>query len=83
MSGNVWRIVIGLVAIAISLILFPIVMDGVATILADANLADYTGLDALASVTPLLVFVGMLFTGGLLTFQGVKGVRASRRANKR
>lgn len=77
-NSGIWKVVIGLVAIAIALILFPIVLDGVATVLADANLADYTGLEALASVTPLLVFVGMLFTGGLLTFQGVKNIRARR-----
>lgn len=78
MSGNVWKIVIGLVAVAIAFIIFPIVLDGVAVILADANLADYTGLEAMASVAPLLVFVAMLFTGGLLTFQGVKGMRSGR-----
>lgn len=77
MNNNVWKIVGGIVCIAIALILFPIVLDGVQTILTDANLADYTGLEAVASVTPLLVFVGLIFSGGFLTFTGVQGARKS------
>ena len=71
--GNTMKLVIGLIAIAIAFIVFPIVLDGIATVLADVNLADYTGLEAVVSVTPLLVWVSLLFTGGLLTFQALKG----------
>lgn len=79
MNNSIWKIVGGIVCIAIALILFPIVLDGVQTILTDANLADYTGLEAVASVTPLLVFVGLIFSGGFLTFTGAKEARSSRK----
>lgn len=81
MNNNIWKVVGGIVCIAIALILFPIVLDGVQTILTDANIADYTGLEAVASVTPLLVFVGLIFSGGFLTFTGVRDSRKS--SNKR
>jgi len=80
-NNNIWKVVGGIVCIAIALILFPIVLDGVQTILTDANIADYTGLEAVASVTPLLVFVGLIFSGGFLTFTGVRDSRKS--SNKR
>lgn len=80
--GNTMKIVIGIIAIAISFIVFPVALDGVATVLADANIADYTGLEAVAQVTPLLIWVSMLFTGGLLTFQGVKGSTGGRKRSR-
>ena len=70
------NLILGIIMIAIAFVVFPIVLDGAATILADANLADYTGLDAVVSISPLVVFVAMLFGGGLLTFQGVKQARS-------
>jgi hypothetical protein len=69
--GN--KMFLGLIMIAVSFILFPIVMEGAATILADANLADYTGLETIVAIAPTLVFVGMLFGGGVLTYMGAKG----------
>ena len=79
MGRDTMKIVLGIIAIAIAFIVFPIILDGAATILADANLADYTGLEAVVQVSPLLIFVSMLFTGGLLTFQGIKSKRARSR----
>lgn len=70
------NLVLGIIMIAISFIIFPVVLDGAAAILADANLADYTGLEAVTSIAPLVVFVAMLFGGGMLTFQGVKQARS-------
>jgi len=77
------KIVVGIIAIAISFIVFPVALDGVQVVLSDANLADYTGLEAVAQVTPLLIWVSMLFTGGLLTFQGMKSTSAGRRKGSR
>jgi len=71
----IMRIVGGIIAIVIAFILFPIILDGAATILADANLADYTGLEQLVEVSPLLIFVGMIFGGGMLTWTGIKSAR--------
>jgi threonine/homoserine/homoserine lactone efflux protein len=76
------NLILGIIMIAIAFVVFPIVLDGAATILADVNLANYTGLEAVASIAPLVVFVAMLFGGGLLTFQGVKAARSSRKARR-
>ena len=69
---------VGLILIAVGLIVFPVVLTGAAEILADANLADYTGLETLVKIAPLLVFIGFLSTGGILTFQGVKARKGRR-----
>jgi len=79
--GDTTKIVIGLVMIAVALIVFPIVLTGVDTILAwtgtgAATIADFTGLETLVSIAPLLIFIGLLVGGGILTFSGFKAVRA-------
>lgn len=66
------KMFVGLLMIAVAFILFPIVMEGAATILADANLGDYTGLETLVSIAPTLVFVALLFGGGVMSYLGVK-----------
>ena len=69
-------VLIGLVMIAISFIVFPIVLDGADTILTHANITDYTGLAEIASIGPLLVFVIMLFGGlGLTVYSGYQRTR--------
>lgn len=78
MDRDLLKIVMGVIAVAIAFVVFPIILDGAQTILADANIADYTGLKAIVEVSPLIVFVAMLFGGGLLAFSGYKG-RVSRK----
>lgn len=70
--GNT-KMFVGLIMIAVAFIIFPIVLEGAATILADAHLADYTGLETLVSIAPTLVFISMLLGGGVMTYLGVKG----------
>lgn len=66
------KVFLGIILIAVAFIMFPIVLEGAATILADANLADYTGLETIVGIAPTLVFVSMLFGGGVMTYLGVK-----------
>ena len=77
MGKNVSGIIIGLIMIVLALAMFPIVLDAVATLLAwtggGSTLATFTGLTALVTITPLLVFIGLLAGGGWLTFSGFKG----------
>lgn len=69
-------VLLGLVMIAISFIVFPIVLDGADEILGHANITDYTGLADIAAIGPLLVFVVMLFGGlGLTIYSGAKSLR--------
>lgn len=77
MGKNVQYIIIGLIMIVLALAMFPIVLDAVATLLAwtgvgSASLSDFTGLTALVTITPLLVFIGLLGSGGWLTFKGFR-----------
>ena len=73
-------VLIGLVMIAISFIIFPIVLDGANEILTHGSLASYTGLEEIASIGPMLVFVVMLFGGlGLTVASGVSAARRRRR----
>lgn len=81
--SNIWKIVMGVIAIAISLIIFPIILDADASILAHASLSSFTGLEAVAKIVPLLVLVAMFFSGGLLAFSGAKGVMSSRKSGRR
>lgn len=67
------KMFIGIIMIAVAFIMFPIILEGAQTILTDANLADYTGLETIVGIAPTLIFVSMLFGGGVLTYLGVKG----------
>jgi hypothetical protein len=67
-------VLLGLVMVAISFIVFPVVLDGANEILNHPNLTDYTGLEQIAAIGPMLVFVVMLFGGlGLTIYSGIKG----------
>jgi cell division protein FtsX len=73
--NSIMKTIGGIVTIVIAFILFPIILDSTATILADANIANYTGLSSLVKVAPLLIFVGMLFGGGMLSWTGARSIR--------
>lgn len=77
-----FRILLGIVTIAVSFIVFPIVLEGTDTILANTNISNYTGLQAIVQIAPMLVMIAMLFGGGLLVFKGYQGTRARRAARK-
>jgi len=73
MSGGMTKVVVGLVMIAVAFIIFPIVLSGASIVLGNSNIATYTGLETVVKIAPLLVFLGFLFGGGFLTFQGFRG----------
>lgn len=80
-SGKVgMAMLLGLIMIAISFVIYPIVMDGTDTLLAaiDASSYSYTGLESIAKIAPLLVFVSMLFGGiGLGAYGGYKKLKGA------
>ncbi len=63
-------IVVGLVLIALSFLIFPIVIEGADSINSTANLSVFTGMTSLNNIGPTLVFVGLLFGGILTVFFG-------------
>ena len=78
-----FKLVIGIIMLAIVIFVFPLVLDGTAAILADANLADYTGLESVVGFTPLLIWLSVLISGGLLTYSGIKSSRSGGKSRSR
>jgi len=74
-SAGMWKMVLGLLAIAIAFILFPIVLDGVDDVTGHSNISSFTGLSSVANIAPLIIFVGLLFGGGVSTWSGWKQMR--------
>ena len=72
MKGNISSIVLGVILILVTLILMPLILDANDDILT-GNLTNLTGLEAIANIGPLIVLLGLFASGGLFTFQGIKG----------
>ncbi len=72
---NKMRMVVGTVMIAVAIILFPIVLTGANSILANVNSQSFTGLDDIVAIAPTVVFVSLLFGGGYSLYSGAKGRR--------
>ena len=70
--AGLMMLAIGLIFISVALIIFPVVLDGVATALDAAVGGTYTGLEPILSVTPLIVLVAFLVGGVISSFFGVK-----------
>jgi hypothetical protein len=67
-----------LIFIAVALIIFPVVLDGVSGALDSAYASSsYTGLTAILSVTPLIVLVAFVTGGVVAGFFGIKGMGKS------
>jgi hypothetical protein len=74
---------IAMIFLAVGFIMYPIVMDATDTILAwtaDAalvnlpagDITDFTGLEAIVNITPLLVLLGFVTAGAVSGFLGIK-----------
>jgi len=72
MNSDTTKVIMGIVAIAITFFIFPIIMDGCVTILTDSGIGSYTGLADVVRVTPLIMYVGLLFGGGSMIWSGTK-----------
>ncbi|AQU06046.1 hypothetical protein B1775_04200 [Dehalococcoides mccartyi] len=77
------KVVGGILGIAISLLFFPIALSGIDAVLNNANLADYTGLETIVKITPMIVWVGIFLGSGLTLFFGVKGSRGGKKSRSR
>jgi len=70
--GSTMRIALGLIGMAISLIIFPIVLTAAASIMENANIGNYTGLSDVVGISPLVLLVGLLFGSGASVYSGIK-----------
>lgn len=74
--GSLMTLGIGLIFIAIALIIYPVILDGVVTALDASIVADaYTGLTPILRVTPLIVLTAFLSGGIVAGFFGIKGMK--------
>jgi hypothetical protein len=74
-NSGIWKMVLGLVSIAIAFVMFPIVLDGVSSITGHSNIALFTGLSSVANIAPLIIFVGLLFGGGAGMVSGYRSMK--------
>lgn len=66
---------IGLIFIAVGLIIFPVVMESVCVVLTGDGTgisSDYTGLEAILQVTPLIVLIAFITAGVVTGYFGIK-----------
>ena len=66
---NKSQILTGIVMIMIAFVMFPIVLDGAASVLA-ANTTNMTGLDDVVAISPVVIFLMLLLGGGWLSWKG-------------
>lgn len=83
MKGLDLKVILGIVTVALAFIIFPIVLEGTDTILSNANISNYTGLEAIVKIAPMLVMVAIIFGGGLLIWKGTVDTRAKRGKGKK
>jgi len=70
------QILVSVILIVLSLLLLPIVIDGVGDVLAITGISAYSGVEAIVGLIPLLVVVGMIIVAvinGLWALKGSKG----------
>lgn len=70
---SISSIVLGVILIVVTLILMPLILDANDSILTDATVDNFTGLEAIAGVGPLIILLALFASGGLFTFSGIKG----------
>lgn len=76
--GKLMVLGIGLIFIAVALIIYPVVLDGVSTALNASIVAGtYTGLTPILRVTPLIVITAFLTGGVVAGYFGIKGMKKS------
>jgi len=74
------KIVLGplmmIIGLTVILIMFPILLSATHEVLNDANITDYTGVSSFAALVPFLALLAVIFSGGVVTWQGVKEGRS-------
>lgn len=75
--GSLLMLAVGVIFIAVGLIIFPVVLDGVSSVYHGGGSgisSSYTGLSAVILVTPLLVLIAFTTAAVVTGFFGVKGL---------
>jgi len=71
------------IVVVVAIILLPIVIDATDTLLARADIGDYTGLASFLGLVPLLYVIGTMFMTGILGYKAVgEQVRKARKKGR-
>ncbi len=73
MTSKLKGVIMGILDIVVSVLLFPIILTGVSGITGHTHIATFTGLETVALILPLVILLGMVFSGGMLAYTSVKG----------
>lgn len=73
--GSIMMLGVGIIFIAVGLIIFPVVMDGMDEVLDSASIDDYTGLESVSGVVPLIVLIGFISAGVITGFFGIRAMK--------
>lgn len=65
---------LGLIMITVGYVVFPVVIEGAEEVRLATNLSQYTGIDSINGIGPMVIYVVWLFLGALTSFMGAKGV---------
>ena len=74
-------IVTVIVALVVAAILFPVFLDQVALITGHASIADFSGLEEFANLTPLLLWLSLI--GGAIGIGGFAVYKAAKSRKRR
>lgn len=83
MDRNALKMVMGIVLIAVAFIVFPILLEGAEDVRTHSSIAEYTGMSALIQVAPTIIFIALLFGGGIMGILGIKGRSKSRKSRSK
>jgi len=78
--GNLLLLGLAMIFIAVGFIVYPIILEGTDEILnwtgttGNVTLADFTGLEPVTSVAPLIVLIGFIAAGVITGFFGIKNL---------
>jgi len=75
--GSLMMLGIGIIFIAVGLIIFPVVLDGIGSVLHGGGTGistTYTGLEAILKIAPLIVLVAFITAGVITGFFGIKSM---------
>jgi len=72
-SMNIRQTIMVTVVVIVAVILLPLVISTTDTLLARADIGNYTGLDDFLGLIPLLYIVGVMALTGILGYKQVKG----------
>jgi len=70
--SNLIMVSLGIVFIAIGLIIYPVSLDGIASVISGRSFASYSGLLQILKVSPLLILIGFTTAGVITGFFGIK-----------